>query len=764
MSNNLTSRGKLNARILWPALGFPAVIAPKPNGSVSQIMDSDATRCICILLISNLKYLSKTDVSKYLRFVPWKERGQHFIQQGQKGSFAETDIAIVNDVAGAKLTLPGWKDSLGTGISFGGNKNGENAITVKLSDYVRNFYTKSGMPYLHEIRINEQVSGQLQDGQYNIFWNNENPGDDVPSAEMKLLLDKFALPRRQNLTDLWNQQSKFLLGEYEFEYGSLQRPYYNMLRMRQVRAEILHPLFVNRAPKPDIKIGHITDMHVNVRANVYEENLKHAPNKIAGFNSLPKLFYNNWNTSFVKSYNNAKSDSDVLLLTGDLIDYGRGHWGLTAADGLGDDRLYHVDRNWFLFSYLLSSGDAYQKPVYTILGNHDWRINPYPPFAISGAPETKSYFHNHNDFSQKMQDSFLQVAHGPGYDRKFSYYLPSDKQFLKYFWDTGKLAKTAAKLIIQKQTLNEPHLPVETSIDSVAWYLMSINPFLDYVFALPGGQKILMLDWAKDEDLFFPLIQDGKEWPFMPWQVQASSMPGPKARNSLTVLQKRLVDYFVGSPGKVKIIGIHAPPIGPYTDWYDYPDLYNGRKFYAAGETAMGAKLYATRKADGTVEKWNGHPIFATAPSSGDDHYGEVADYNSFQKERSWFIEQVSKPNSGIRIILAGHIHRNGLYTIRVPAKQEGDAIAGKKLLHGLLVPSQEINPKKMTYNLQTFPFRFPLYINTTCSGPRGSYYSRKMSKKEITKGGLTIDPGYSQISLSNNGTINRVEFRSAFL
>ena len=42
--------------------------------------------------------------------------------------------------------------------------------------------------------------------------------------------------------------------------------------------------------------------------------------------------YNNWNRSFVRVYDDAKRDSDVVLLTGDLIDYGRGHWGVQARD------------------------------------------------------------------------------------------------------------------------------------------------------------------------------------------------------------------------------------------------------------------------------------------------------------------------------------------------------------------------------------------------------------------------------------------------
>jgi hypothetical protein len=76
----------VRARILWPALGFPAVIAPRARPSDV----ADATRCICVLLLSNCKTLSKADAARYLRYVPWAQRTRRHIpagQPGQPGSF-----------------------------------------------------------------------------------------------------------------------------------------------------------------------------------------------------------------------------------------------------------------------------------------------------------------------------------------------------------------------------------------------------------------------------------------------------------------------------------------------------------------------------------------------------------------------------------------------------------------------------------------------------------------------------------------------------
>ncbi|MGH8247169.1 MAG: metallophosphoesterase, partial [Gammaproteobacteria bacterium] len=70
-------------------------------------------------------------------------------------------------------------------------------------------------------------------------------------------------------------------------------------------------------------------------------------------------------------------------MTGDLIDYGRGY---NDRGPIGTDESYWRDRNWFLFYEAIAGGTKYQKPVYTNLGNHDWRINPYPPFTL-GSPD-----------------------------------------------------------------------------------------------------------------------------------------------------------------------------------------------------------------------------------------------------------------------------------------------------------------------------------------------------------------------------------------
>ena len=736
----------LRVRILWPALGFPAVVSPRNNVTDSPFMGGDATRCITVLLLSNRRSLSKADAAKCLRCVPWSARGRRHIPAGQTGSFRDVDLVVRNDEQGPRLVVPHPKDRLGELLSFGGGASGERAIVANLGKRVREFYRQAGLQYLHEIRVYESATNRFADGLYHLFWNNGTANESAPSDEMALLLTQFARPRRSALGRLWQTQGPYLIGEYEYEYGNLHLPYCANVGARRIRAEILHPLFIQRQLRTVLRVGQLSDTHADVRADVYQANLE--PNVSS---------YNNWNTSFVQTYNDAKRDSDVLLLTGDLVDYGRGHWGPTEKKGLGEDSLYHVDRNWFLFQYLLASGNAYIRPVYTILGNHDWRLNPYPPFAIAGAPKAGALFHSTLGMSDAAVDAALRRAHGDrGHEPTISYNRAVNH---KYRIGAGNVVRLLGqwfhKAFGGAKTMDVPGMPTETTVESVAWYLMSINPFLDYAFTLSSGHSILMLDWAEDESVFLGDIFQGKRYGSLD---KRSGDEGPKAKNCLTDLQVALTTAFTGAPGKAKIIGMHAPPIAPWYDWHD-DELFAGWKPFDI--KGRGYPFYERTMADG--RKMKGHPLFAIAPAKGvvpGAVHGMDASYNSFERNRSWFIKHVAEPRRGVRLVLAGHIHRRGLFVVHQAPALFGPAVAGELLIkavnekdtRGVRYPAGAQVPVPGPSNAPVPP-PGPLYVNSTSVGPRGH-----ISPTKGVHG--YVHPGYAHLELANDGTIQQVLFR----
>jgi hypothetical protein len=147
-----------------------------------------------------------------------------------------------------------------------------------------------------------------------------------------------------------------------------------------------------------------------------------------------------------------------------------------------------------------------------------------------------------------------------------------------------------------------------------------------------------MLDWRKDEEIYnFESAQDWMEF-------------SQRAKNCLSPLQEWHVTQFARSSGAARVIGIHAPPLGPSDQWSD-SDLSEGTKVFKRGEDSR------MRKPDGTITRVENHSLCAVAPK-GHQCASRVC---SIVERRDWFIRKVGEAASGIRLVFSGHIHRHGL-------------------------------------------------------------------------------------------------------
>lgn len=690
--NTVNQRGYVEARILWPALGFPAVVSPTSAGG--GLPTRDPTRCIYVLLLTNKRKLHKGDVARHLRYVPWEKRHTRWLPPARDGgtnAFAETDMEVFD-----KLRLLSNRGDLSQVYYFAADREGENGIMVTLSKYVRRFYWRRGLRYLREIHILEHAAARLQPGLHHLFWVNENKQDTSKnrSAEFQHLVGRgFAKQSRfgHDGVKTWKELKKTPSGRVSAKKAMSEYVWdFRKPRTLDNRTEVLHPLFIQNAHE-SLKIGHLTDLHVSIRADAYEKNLKAA--------SVGSKF-NNWNKTCAELYKTAKQKSNVLLMTGDLIDYGRGY---NEQDGLGDDTAYWRDRNWFLFYEMLASGDKYDKPVYTILGNHDWRLNPYPPFA-KGAPRPGA---------MNLTEDELKKAHGPGHEPRLSY-APIAPVIPSGLWQ--KFGK-------REGTLDVKTTPAETSVHSVAWYLLLINPFLDYLTALPGGYSLLMLDWGKGEKLDMDVIKGGINYGRHPF---VSDHGGPAAKDSLSSHQTELVEQFVGASQSAKILGIHAPVLGPWPHWTD-DHLQLGRVKWDPGDRG-----HADR---GEVDH------VALAYRSKDDPEGREADYGTILDKRDWLIKALRKAQ--VSLVCSGHIHRKNLLVV------------DKSLVTIKGVPAPLVRTIWQSLVWQASDGLAPLYVNTTSAGPRGNI--RADQTDESWK--PFAPSGYTVIELLKSGEIKGVTF-----
>ena len=325
--------------------------------------------------------------------------------------------------------------------------------------------------------------------------------------------------------------------------------------------------------------------------------------------------------------------------------------------------------------------------------------------------------------------------------------------------DLRDVVKALGKAIVSSETLEDKDLPTETHIDSIAWYLLTINPFLDYRCELPGGYRVLMLDFAKRESLLIYDTRLGKNYGYV--HPGSGQSRGPRALSCLTRTQQWMVSQFLQLPGKAKVIGIHTPPLGPYPDWSEM-DLVRGFKTYGKPLEARGPLTYRFEPSGGG-QALKGHPLFAIRPDGGP--YGMDAEYGSFRSARSEFIKNLAKPSAGVQVVFSGHIHRNDLLAVHVPSAAGKGDLKGQDLVKSLtrvfpgkpgreyppqVYPGVAVDPRRVSDG------RAPLYLNTTSAGPLGN----ARPTEDADAKDRVAAPGYAYVELTPSGTIERLAFR----
>ncbi|GMU81663.1 MAG: hypothetical protein AMXMBFR47_15340 [Planctomycetota bacterium] len=733
--NTVDSSPYVRARILWPAVGFPAVIHPQSGGAGDT---SDPTRCLWLLVVSNKENLHKGDVARHLRWAAWDKRHTRWSEAAEQGgefAFQEEELNVTRPVDERS------KSRLTKVIKFAHVKGDERGIVVGLSKFVLDFYASYGLKYLHQIQVYEYAAARLAPhaaaNPVNLYWVNRNRNDTPRerSAEMDLLIEEFArfsrfghdgVPPEKELDELIARR---YLEEYEYDYAP------NDLRhnIPENRTEVLHPVFV-RPPKPAIRIGHLTDLHFELRCDAYETRLRNSVDP-AITRQVPN--FNNWNKTSRMLYRRARGNCDLLLLTGDLIEYGRGFSEhRIGEDGLPDmstNECYWRDRPWFLFFSELAGGTNYQKPAYTILGNHDWRFHPYKPLA-EGAPGPRNF---------NLEDKeAIKVAHGPGHGGQYSLY------------DGGaNYALAVARLLWHKWIIREGELeiggtPLVTTTASVAWYLLLINPFLDYSVPLPGGYDLLMLDWGENELVDFHEYRSGVDRGGTVVKPNSSGEPAPK--DTLTDDQREVIEHFLASNNRARILGIHAPVVGPHGRWTDEylaqgkvvtplgSDArlsQDGKPIVSLDGKAPHAKIFQfeeTRDGRKIPRAYLEHPALA-APHKDYAPWNWVADAGTPLKHREWLIEELRK--AAVPLVVSGHVHRRSLVVVD---KQPNGALFVRGLRDDQIAGAP-----------------YPLYVNTTSCGPRGRIHAKQTET-------IYLPSAYVEIELASSGKVLKLSHQDA--
>jgi hypothetical protein len=177
-------------------------------------------------------------------------------------------------------------------------------------------------------------------------------------------------------------------------------------RAREHLVRLFHPFMIVKETERDyLSVGHVTDLHISTLWDYFEHQIfpdfdhdKYGKSEIengqikdrkakSGFEAIGSRYNNpNLNVRHLTQVLNNRTGAncvDIILQTGDLIDFNR---GFNFNPDHDPDRDYEFNLNWIRYYELLLMD--YERPTYTALGNHDLRLNPYPPHIT---PEAVHY-------------------------------------------------------------------------------------------------------------------------------------------------------------------------------------------------------------------------------------------------------------------------------------------------------------------------------------------------------------------------------------
>lgn len=489
----------------------------------------------------------------------------------------------------------------------------------------------------------------------------------------------------------------------------------------QVDVELYHPFLIT--DKEYLNVAHVADPHISTHWELYERRLKNGYRNVG---TGVAAHFNNYNKRFLETLREINSDPeiDVIILAGDLIDYNVGHIiDVSGADGgnVYDDgnnvirANYRFNRNWVFFYELLLS--EYKKPIFTILGNHEYLLNPYPTTLLIGAYAIGIRWGRHTEsFAGDMNLIYRpQLA---------------EARRIAEVWERRIRAGVARNLRAALRDHNEAvigRLITQNAGDliacprglwchtreAVSWYHLVINPFADFTLA-HQDQSFLMLDWKGARATGREISQVGSLL-LLPKPVDCIS--GYSTSSTLSG-QADIVDRWLKSEAGLKILCTHAPILDPWPDIGNY-DLARGklrRNLGVALEQIPSAARNRLELDFGTIEEesrqWLLSELLTRARKS------EIA------RKRS----SASSPPEAIRgrvLVLSGHSHTNRMFQFR----------------GGQLLLMREDLPNLWDLDV-------PFIIVTNSCGPTGR-------DNEVSQWKELVPPGYRAIKFEN-GRVKR--------
>ena len=368
--------------ILWPALGCPGLV----NDQTPQLEIIFLSRAEQVEFSGETKDERVRKLLRRVKVMHWSEARRPYAQDDQpwlpRGPSLDSLVETGGIVIRTKKNLATYRSD----VREGPRKFGDLLHTV--ADVVPKVYLDEGFKSIVSVRLKLKQTPDLAPGaMYNLYYPPENGLvrevlEDLDS-HVDLPYDGIPLLKRNDIEEA---------GGPRHVYRGRGRD-----RNREHRVRLLHPvMMLSSGEREYLNVAHVTDPHTATLWDYLDNKI--FPNHPADEQQLdvartPQLAntdvtqqrpgietrFNNPNLNLrnltqLLNQRQGPNRVDLILQTGDLIDYNR---GFNHADRHDPDLDYVYNLSWIRYYELLLLD--YQRPTYTSLGNHDWRLNPYPP-------------------------------------------------------------------------------------------------------------------------------------------------------------------------------------------------------------------------------------------------------------------------------------------------------------------------------------------------------------------------------------------------
>ena len=314
-------------------------------------------------------------VSRYIKIVNWSEINKS--SPADKPLFGSLDEAKENIEVHYLWKLDDLEENILT--------NKDEKIFAQIDHRVMKMYQDKGLVYGFEIVI-KSLSNEST-GLFDISWMNyskpKTEGEDGYFFEMQdVYIDEYNMDYRADYLDL------------KCDVDNNDAPFFTE---EPTEIQSYHPLYIS--DKESLDIGHLSDVHVSSRQHVFTQSKARLIDGKEGDENRSTEIGSLVNTSYStlkKLMEEMAKDTDLLIFTGDLIDYNRNLnpdnfnkdkkesinssdiWSALDLERLKDKQKYPVGiDNLVMYELFRDYYKRYNKPIMLVSGNHEAYTLPY---------------------------------------------------------------------------------------------------------------------------------------------------------------------------------------------------------------------------------------------------------------------------------------------------------------------------------------------------------------------------------------------------